>query len=107
MTPTFLNVEGTAKEAAKTAFGSFKEGLVLWATIVTVLLAALAIFAPWGASLMDKYVVARDQRQLQLEQAVEKKIEERYENRLKALSDQVEELRRNIAEKSPRPTGRP
>ncbi|HEY1580485.1 MAG TPA: hypothetical protein VGF82_25770 [Terracidiphilus sp.] len=107
MTPTFLNVEATAAKAAKTAFGSFKEGLVLWATIVTVLLAALAIFAPWGASLMDKYVVARDQRELQLEQTIEKKVEERYENRLKALSDQVEELKRNMAEKSGHPAGKP
>lgn len=47
-----------------------------------------------GASYVDKYVVAREQREIQLEQTVEKKLEERYENRLKALSDQVEQLRK-------------
>jgi len=93
MAPSFLNMEATAKKAAETAFVSFKEGLVLWATLVAVLLALLAIFAPLGASYVDKYVVGRDRREFQLEQAVEKKLEERYETRLKALSDQVEELR--------------
>ncbi|MGO9518829.1 MAG: dCTP deaminase domain-containing protein [Candidatus Korobacteraceae bacterium] len=100
MAPTFLNMEATAKKAAETAFVSFKEALVVWATLVAVLLALLAIFAPLGASYVDRYVVAREQRELQLEQRVQKKVEERYEARLKALSDQVEELKRNTAEKS-------
>jgi hypothetical protein len=110
MAPTFLNMEATAEKAAETAFVSFKNALVIWATLAAVLLALLAIFAPLGASYVDKYVVARDQRELQLEQTVEKKIAERYEARLKALSDQVEELKRNTAEKSGHgnpSTGRP
>jgi dUTPase len=100
MAPTFLNMEETAKKAAETAFGSFKRGLVIWATLVAVLLALLAIFAPLGASYVDRYVLAREQRELQLEQTIEKKVEERYEARLKALSDQVEELKRTTAQKS-------
>lgn len=108
MAPSFLNMEATAKEAAETAFVSFKNGLVIWATLAAVLLAALAIFAPLGASLVDKYVETRQQRELKLEEEteknmrneIEKKIEERYENRFKALSDQVEELKRTITEKS-------
>ena len=92
--PTFLNVEATAEKAAETAFASFKNALVIWATVAAVLLALLAIFAPLGASIVDKWVVGRDQSELQMEQTIEKKLEERYEDRLKALSDQVEELKR-------------
>jgi dUTPase len=94
MAPTFLNIKETARQAAETAFVSFKNGLVIWATLVAVLLAALAIFAPLGASYVEKYTASRDQHELQLEQTIENKIEERYEIRLKALSDQVEEMRR-------------
>ncbi len=100
MAPTFLNMEGTAAKAAETAFASFKNALAVWATIAAVVLGVLAIFAPLGASLMDKYVVKSDQRELELQQTIEKKIEERYESRLKTLSDQVEELKRNAVDKS-------
>lgn len=99
MAPSFLNMEATAKKAAESAFVSFKEGLVLWATLVAVLLALLAIFAPLGASYVDRYAVAHEQRELQLEQRVEAKVEERYEARLKALTDQVEELKRTATNK--------
>ena len=92
--PTFLNMEATAEKAAETAFASFKNALVIWATVAAVLLALLAIFAPLGASLVDKYLVAADGRELQMEQRLEKQIQERYETRLKALSDQIEELKR-------------
>lgn len=98
MAPTFLNMETTAAKAAEKAFVTFKEGLVVWATLaavlVTVLLAALAIFAPLGASAVDKYIAGRESRQTEMEQTVEKKVEERYETRLKALSDEIEELKR-------------
>jgi dUTPase len=104
MAPTFLNMEETTKKAAEKAFVSFKEGLVIWATLVAVLLAGLAIFAPLGASYVDKYVTARDQRETELEQKIEKKVEESYEGRLKALSDQVQELKR--AEKAGQGAGR-
>jgi deoxycytidine triphosphate deaminase len=100
MAPTFLNMEATAKKAAETAFASFKESLVIWATVAAVLVALLAIFAPLGASYVDKYVVTRDQRELMLEEEIEKKIAERYETRLKTLTDQIEELRRTTAEES-------
>ncbi len=93
--PTFLNIDVTARRAAKRVLGTFQKTLLLWATGVTVLIAVLAIFAPLGASIVDKWVGAREQSELKLEQAVEKKVEDRYETRLKALSDQVEELKRN------------
>lgn len=98
--PTFLNMETMTARAAEKAFVSFKEALVLWATVVAVLLALLAIFAPLGASLVDKYVMSREQHELQLEQTVEKRVEERYEKHLKELSDQVEQLKQDTASKS-------
>jgi deoxycytidine triphosphate deaminase len=98
--PKFLNMDDTAVKAAEKIFGRFKNGLILWGSLAAVLLALLAIFAPLGASNMDKYFAAREQHELQLEQTVEKKLEERYETRLKALSDQVEELKRTTAERS-------
>jgi deoxycytidine triphosphate deaminase len=100
MAASFLDMDTTAKRAAETAFGSFKNALLIWATLAAVLLALLAIFAPLGASFVDKYVVARDQRELQLEQTIEKRVVEKYETRLKALSDQVEELKRATSNKS-------
>jgi deoxycytidine triphosphate deaminase len=102
--PTFLNMEAMTTKAAEKAFISFKEGLVVWATLVAVLLALLAIFAPLGASYVDKYVASREQRELQIEQAVEKRIEERYENRIRALSDQIEQMRQTLP-KPGRPSG--
>jgi dUTPase len=93
MATTFLNMEETTKKAAEKAFVSFKEGLVVWATLVAVLLGALAIFAPLGASYVDRYVARQEQREADLEQKVEKKVEEQYDGRLKALSDEVEKLK--------------
>lgn len=94
MAPTFLNIDVTAHKAAEKAFASFKQALVVWATVAAVILALLAIYAPLGASLVDKYSAKREERETELEQKVEKKVEERYESRLKALSDQIEELKR-------------
>lgn len=93
MAPTFLNLDVTTEKAAARVIDSFKNTLVIWAALFAVLLAALAIFAPLGASYVDRYVVGRDQRQAESEQAIEKKVEERYESRLKTLSDQIEELK--------------
>ena len=118
MASSFLNVEGTAKKAAETAFVSFKEGLVIWATIVAVLLGLLAIFAPLGASYVEKYVVTRDQGVLKLEQEskkklqeeIERNIKEQYDTRFKTLTDQVEELKRTTTERSRQshaPAGKP
>ena len=41
----------------------------------------------------------RDQRELQLEQTLEKKLEDRHEARLKEISQQIEQLQRNKAER--------
>jgi dUTPase len=102
MAPTFLNIDVTAKRAARRAFGSFKKALTLWAIVAGILLALIAILAPLGASYVDKYVVTGEQHELQLEQTVEAKVEGRYDARLKTLTDQVEELKRTTADKSGR-----
>jgi len=99
LAPTFLNIEATAERAAERAFTSFKERLLLWATVAAVVVALLAIFAPLGASLVDKCIGGRDQRELQLEQTLEKKLEDRHEARLKEISQQIEQLQRNKAER--------
>jgi hypothetical protein len=52
---------------------------------------------------VDKHLVSDEQRDIRLEQAIEKDVEARDEIRLKALTEQVEELKRN-ADKS-KPTG--
>jgi hypothetical protein len=98
--PKFLNMDDTAVKAAEKVFGRFKNGLIIWASLAAVVLALLAIYAPLGASNLDKYFAVRDQRELQLAQTVEKNVEERYDTRLKALTEQVEELRRTTANKS-------
>jgi deoxycytidine triphosphate deaminase len=90
--PTFLNMDATAAEAARKAFESFKNSLLIWATLAAVLIALLAIFAPLGASFVDKHLTNNEQHEAQIEQAVEKKVEERYADRLKDLSDKVDSL---------------
>ena len=91
---TFLDIESTAKKAADNVFGSFKTTLAFWTAVAAVGFALITIFVPWGASYVDKYLAGREQHEAQMEQVLEKKIEERYELRLKALQDQVEELQR-------------
>lgn len=86
MAPTFLNVKATAEQAAEKAFGSFKNALLVWATLGAIVLGLLAIFAPLGASFVEKYVESRDQQ--------DQELQERYDKRLKELSDQIDELKR-------------
>jgi dUTPase len=90
--PTFLNMDATAAKAAEKAFDSFKNSLLVWATLAAVLIALLAIFAPLGASLVDKHLTNNEQHEAQVEQAIEKKVEESYAVRLKELSDKVDRL---------------
>jgi deoxycytidine triphosphate deaminase len=90
--PTFLNMDATATEAAKKAFDSFKNALFGWATGLALLIALLAIFAPLGAAIVDKYVTNNEQHEAQMEQVIEKKVEDRYADRLKELSDKVDRL---------------
>jgi hypothetical protein len=90
-------MDATAEQAAETAFGRFKTDLVIWATVAAVLIALVAIFAPIGASLVDKYLGRNEQqRETQLEEAIEKKLDERNEARIKALSDKIDECRQTI-----------
>jgi len=98
--PTFLNMDATAAKAAATAFESFKNALFGWATVVGVFVALLAIFAPLGASFVDKHVTKDEQRELQMEQNIEKRVEERYADRLKKLSDEVDRLKQSSTEAS-------
>lgn len=95
--PTFLNLEETIARAADGAFGSFKQYLVLWATLAALALALLTMFVPLGASYADRYVAGRDGRAVEMRQAIEKKLENEYGVRLKSLSDQVEELQKSAA----------
>jgi deoxycytidine triphosphate deaminase len=95
--PMFLNLDVVTANAAEKAFGKFREGLFLWATVATVLIALLAIFAPLGASFVDKHLVSDQQRDVRLEQSIEKDVEARYEKRIEDLSNQVEQLRQNSA----------
>jgi dUTPase len=75
---TFLNMDATIEEAKKRAFDSFKKFLLIYVTGLGMLIAFLAIFAPLGASLVDKYLTRDEQRSTQVEQLVEQKIEDRY-----------------------------
>jgi deoxycytidine triphosphate deaminase len=90
--PTFLNMDTIATNAAEQAFVSFRDGLVVWATLVAVLIAIIAIFAPLGASFVDRQVTSKEQHDVQMKQAIEKDVEERYENRLKTLSDEIDAI---------------
>lgn len=93
--PTFLNMDAMAARAAEKTFAKFKEGIVVWATLIAVIIAVLAIFAPLGASLVDRYVTSLTQeRDRQLEQTVEQKVLENYEGRFKALSEQIQQVQR-------------
>src|SRR5262249_29880688 len=100
LAPTFLNMEATADAAAPKAFESFKNGLFIWATVATVIVALLAIFAPLGASNVEKLLQSRAEHQIQLQETIEKKVEERYESRLKTLSDEIDELKRTAENRS-------
>jgi deoxycytidine triphosphate deaminase len=96
---TFLNIEETAAKAADTAFGSFKQALLIWATLAAVVLTLITILAPIGASYVDRYLAGRDRREAETYESVEKKLEERYGARLKDLADQIDELRRSQSAK--------
>lgn len=95
--PTFLNVEETSARAAERAFGSFKQSLVLWATLAAIVLALVTVFVPLGASYVDRYLAGRDRREAEMRQSIEKQLEDQYDARLRALSAQIEDLRRSVA----------
>jgi hypothetical protein len=84
----------TARAAEKT-FAKLKEGIVVWATLIAVIVAVLAISAALGASLVDRYVtLSTQEREGQLVQAVEQKVSDKYEERFKALSEQIRQVQR-------------
>lgn len=93
--PTFLNMDATAAEAATKAFDSFKTALFGWATVVGLFVALLAIFAPLGASFVDKHLTNDEQREAQMKKAIEVEVEAQYAERLKELSDKVDQLSQN------------
>lgn len=95
--PTFLNMDAMTTKAAEKAFTSFKEGVIGGATVFGIVLALLAIFAPLGASWVDRYVTTHDQHDSQMEQKIENEVDARYEVRLKALSDQIDKLNQKSA----------
>ncbi len=92
--PTFLNMDKMAKDAAKRAFGSFKKGIFLWATIAGIIIALLAIFAPLGASFVEQHLDA--EHNAQVEQAIEQRVESRYDARFKELTDKINQLNQEL-----------
>ena len=88
--PTFLNIEETSKQAADRAFGKFKDSLVLWATLAAVAFTLITILVPLGASYVDRFVSQRERTEQKTQQSI------------KALSAQIEELRKEIAAKPAR-----
>ena len=47
--PNFLNMDQATAEAAKQAFGSFRNALFLWAGVIAVILAVITTLVPLGA----------------------------------------------------------
>jgi hypothetical protein len=90
--PTFLSMETMTAKAAEEAFKSFRNGVLEWATVFGVVIALLAVFAPLGASYVDKYVSSRDSHDAELEQKIEKEVGAQYDLRIKALSSEIEVL---------------
>jgi hypothetical protein len=105
---TFLNMDVVTTKAAAKAFGSFKQGLIVWASLAAVFLALLAIFAPLGASPVDRQLTNNEQREDRIEQAVERNVEDRYKARLEALSAEVQQLQQTVGKSNAAkgPTGK-
>lgn len=96
LAPTFLNLEKTAKQAANRAFGSFKKSLFLWATLAAVLLALITVFAPLGASLVDRDLSDRRGWEEETTKAIEQRVSDKYADQLRALTDQLKQLQNEI-----------
>jgi deoxycytidine triphosphate deaminase len=96
LAPTFLNIEKTAKQAANRAFGSFKKSLFLWATLAAVLLALITVFAPLGASLVDRRLSDRRGWEEETTKAIEQRVSDKYADQLKALAEQLRQLQNEI-----------
>lgn len=95
--PTFLNLEEISHRAARNVFDGFKQSLLLWAAFAAIGLALVTALVPLGASYVDRYLAGRDQREAAALRSLEQKLEEQYGARIKALSADVEELRRSVA----------
>jgi dUTPase len=93
----FLNIDALATDAAGKAFGSFKDGILVWATVATVIIALLAIFAPLGASNIEKWASSDEQRQSRMEQQVEQKVNAKYEGEIRSLNERIDQLNQTIA----------
>ncbi|MCL4843787.1 MAG: hypothetical protein KJZ79_18195 [Bryobacteraceae bacterium] len=83
---TFLNLHETVAEAARVAFGRYKRWVIMAVSLVGLLFAALAIFAPLGASLVEKSI--SDEWRTD----IEKRVSEKYESRAKAIEARIREL---------------
>jgi len=98
----FLSIDEIAAHVANKVFGEFKNRILLWAGLVTVVLALLAVFAPLGASIVDNHIASTELRDAQEKEAIEHEIEARYEARLKTLSDQIDQLQQTITKAGPK-----
>ena len=98
--PTFLNIKKTSAQAAKRVFGSFKRSLAVWAAVAAIVLALATIFVPLGAAYVERHMVKEEATR----EAVQK-LQQLYDARFAALSEQLEGLRRAGASPSV-PSGR-
>jgi deoxycytidine triphosphate deaminase len=109
LAPTFLNIEETATKAAEKAFGSFRESLFLWATLAAVILALITVFAPLGASLVDRGLSDRRGWEEKTSKEIEQRVSDKYADQLKALTEQLKQLQNDIraTRASPRASASP
>jgi hypothetical protein len=70
----FLDLDSTAKQAGKVAFGAYRNWIIAAATVLAAFLALIAIFAPLGASIVQKWV--DDRRATAVQGELERSIQE-------------------------------
>jgi deoxycytidine triphosphate deaminase len=92
---TFLDLAKTAKQAGEQAFGSYRNWAIAAATILAAVLAIIAIFAPMGAAVVQKYV---DNAAIASGQEIRAKYEGELQNLDAAQKKQLEELERRVRE---------
>jgi hypothetical protein len=102
--PTFLNLDETVSKAGDRAFGKFRDNLIIWVAVAAAVLAVITIFVPLGASYADRYLTDRRQWETETEKSIQQRVDSRYSEQLKGLSDEVSRLREEINSKKPSPS---
>lgn len=86
---TFLNLHQTANRAADLAFKSFKRWALVVITIASLLFAAVAVFAPIGGALLEKWATSS------WEHDMERRLEERHADQTRRLETRIVQLEKN------------